>query len=162
MKKLSLSSKKIITVALLLCLILGISGCGGENLKDKLLDGYNDFLQFSSKHALTKESKLQGKKSKGEDAYVGSYTAEYKNFDGKEYIFGATGLERETGNGLTAAYTLKITSGSASIVWIHSGSEYTITNSEGEDTFEITIGSGDNYIVLEGDDFTGSLELEVK
>ena len=149
-------------VPLLLCLILGFSGCGGKNLKDNLLDGYNNFLQFSSKHALTKESKLQGKKIKGEDAYVGSYTAEYESFDGKEYIFGATGLERETGSDLTAAYKLKITSGSASIVWIHGGSEYTITNSEGEDTFQITIGSGDNYIVLEGEDFTGSLELEVK
>lgn len=149
-------------VPLLLCLILGLSGCGGENLKDNLLDGYNNFLQFSSRHALTKESKLQGKKIKGGDAYVGSYTAEYECFDGKEYIFGATGLEREAGNDLTAAYTLKIASGSASIIWIHSGSEYTITSSEGEDTFQITIGSGDNYIALEGEDFTGSLELEVK
>lgn len=154
--------KRLTAISLFLCLVLGLSGCGGENLKDKLLDGYNNFLQFSSRHALTKESKLQGKKTKGEDAYVGRYTAEYEDFDGKEYIFGATGLERETGNDLTAAYTLIITSGSASIVWIHSGSEYTITNSEGEDTFEITIGSGDNYIVLEGEGFTGSLELEVK
>ena len=149
-------------VPLLLCLILGLSGCGGENLKDNLLDGYNNFLQFSSRHALTNESKLQGKKIKGVDAYVGSYSAEYGGFDGKEYIFGATGLECVTGSDLTASYTLKITSGSASIVWIHSGSEYTIANSSGEDTFQITIGSGDNYIVLEGEDFTGSLELEVK
>ena len=156
------TTKKLTAISLFLCLVLGLSGCGGENLKDKLLDGYNNFLQFSSRHALTKESKLQGKKTKGEDAYVGRYTAEYEDFDGKEYIFGATGLERETGNDLTAAYTLKISSGSATIAWIHSGSEYIITNSEGEDTFQITIGSGDNYIVLEGEGFTGSFELEVK
>lgn len=149
-------------IPLLMCIVLGLSACGGENLKNKLLDGYNNFLQFSSRHALTKESKLQGKKTNGKDAYVGSYTAKYEDFDGKEYIFGATGLEREAGSSLTAAYTLKITSGSASIAWIHSGSEYIIINSEGEDTFQITIGSGDNYIVLEGEDFTGSLELEVK
>ena len=156
------TTKRLTVIPLLLCLVLGIAGCGGENLKDKLLDGYNNFLQFSSKHALTKESKLQGKKTKGEDAYVGRYTAEYEDFDGKEYIFGATGLEREAGSNLTAAYTLKVTSGSAAIAWIHSGSEYIIINSEGEDTFQITIGSGDNYIVLKGEDFTGSLELEVK
>lgn len=156
------TTKRLTVIPLLLCLVLGIAGCGGENLKDKLLDGYNNFLQFSSKHALTKESKLQGKKTKGEDAYVGRYIAEYEDFDGKEYIFGATGLEREAGSNLTAAYTLKVTSGSAAIAWIHSGSEYIIINSEGEDTFQITIGSGDNYIVLKGEDFTGSLELEVK
>ena len=41
---------------------------------------------------------------------MGSYSAGYEDFDGEEYIFGATGLEREKGNELTATYTLKITS----------------------------------------------------
>lgn len=156
------TAKKLVAALLFTCLVLGLSGCGAGNLKDNILDGYNQWLQFSSKHALTKENKLQGKKTKGEDAYVGSYSAGYEDFDGEEYIFGATGLEREKGNELTATYTLKITSGSASLVWIHSGSEYIITDTESEDTFEITIGSGDNYIVLKGEDFSGSLELEVK
>ena len=156
------TAKKFAAALLITCLILGLSGCGAGNLKDNILHGYNQWLQFSSKHALTKENKLQGEKTEGEDAYVGSYTARYRDFDCEEYIFGATGLERETGNELTVVYTLEITSGSASLLWIHSGSEYTITDVEGEDTFEITIGSGDNYIVLKGEDFSGSLELEVK
>ena len=156
------TAKKLAALLLLTCLILGLSGCGAVNLRDNILNGYNQWLQFSSKHALTNKNKLQGERKLGEDAYVGSYSAEYEDFDGEEYIFGGTGLERETGNELTAKYTLKITSGSASLLWIHSGSEYTITDSESEDTFEITIGSGDNYIVLKGEDFSGSLELEVK
>ena len=156
------TEKKLAAALLFACLAFGFSGCGIGNLKNNILHGYDQWLQFSSKHALTKENKLQGKKTKGEDAYVGSYSAIYEDFDGEEYIFGATSLERETGNELTAAYTLKITSGSASLLWIHSGSEYTITDGESEDTFEITIGSGDNYIVLKGEDFSGSLELEVK
>lgn len=154
------TAKKLVVALLSLCLVLGLAGC--ESLKDNLLDGYNDFLQFSSKHALTKESDLKGEKVKGDDAYVGSYTAEYENFYGEEYIFGGTGLERDAGNELTVTYTLKITSGTASIVWDHSGSQYTLTNVEGEDTKEVTLGSGDNYIVLKGEDFTGNLELEVK
>ena len=154
------TAKKLVVALLSLCLVLGLAGCG--SLKDNLLDGYNDFLQFSSKHALTKESDLKGEKVKGDDAYVGSYTAEYENFYGEEYIFGGTGLERDAGNELTVTYTLKITSGAASIVWDHSGSQYTLTNVEGKDTKEVTLGSGDNYIVLKGEDFTGSLELEVK
>lgn len=152
--------KKLLAALLLTCLVLGFSGCVAGNLKDNILDGYNQWLQVSSIHALT--NKLQGEKTEGEDAYVGSYTAGYENFDGEEYIFGATGLKRETGNELMGTYTLKITSGSASLVWIHSGGEYTIANTESEDTFEITIGSGDNYIVLKGEDFSGSLELEIK
>ncbi len=155
-------AKRVVAALLLLCVVLGLAGCGSENLKDNILNGYEHWLEFNSKHALTKESKLQGEKTKGEDAYVGSYAAEYENFDGEEYIYGGTGLERDAGNELTVTYTLKITSGSASIIWDHSGSQYTLTNAEGKDTKEVTLGSGDNYIILKGEDFTGSLELEVK
>ena len=154
------TTKKFVAALLFICLVLGLTGCG--DLKNNILNGYNDLLQFTSKHALTKEKDLQGEKTAGDDAYVGSYTAEYNGYYGEEYIFGGTGLERDAGNELTVTYTLKITSGSASIIWDHSGSQYTLTNVEGEDTKEITLGSGDNYIVLRGEDFTGSLELEVK
>ena len=152
---------KSTVVLMLLCIALGYSGCGGENIKDTLLSGYQSFLQLTSKHALTKESELQGKKIKGGDAYVGSYTAAYEHFDGEEYIFGATGLERAAGNALTVTYTLKITSGSASVIWDHSGSRYALASVEGEGTHEVTLGTGDNYFVLKGEDFTGHLELEV-
>ncbi len=154
------TAKKLVIVLLSLCLVLGLVGC--RSLKDGFLDGYNDLLQFTSRYALTKESNLQGEKAKGDDAYVGKYTAEYESFNEEEYIFGGTGLERKDGNELTVTYTLKITSGSASLNWIHSGSEYTLSNEESSDTTTVTLGSGDNYIVLKGEDFTGSLELEVK
>lgn len=155
-------TKGVVAALLLLCVVLGLAGCGSENPKDDILGAFEHWLEFNSKHALTKENKLQGEKTKGEDACVGSYTAEYKNFDGEEYLFGGTELERDAGNELTITYTLKITSGTASIIWDHSGSQYTLTDVEGEDTKEVTLGSGDNYIVLKGADFTGSLELEVK
>ena len=91
------TAKNFVAALLLTCLALGLSGCGARNLKDNILDGYNQWLRFSSSHALTKENKLQGEKTKGEDAYVGSYSAGYEEFDGEEYIFGGTGLEREKG-----------------------------------------------------------------
>ncbi len=90
------TAKKLVSALLFLCLVLGLAGC--DNFKDNFLDGYNDFLQFSGRHALTKE--------KGDDAYVGSYTAEYKDFDGEKYLFGGAGLERDGGNELTVTYTL--------------------------------------------------------
>ena len=63
-------------------------------------------LQHFSKYALTEEKDLQGDKTKGEDTYTGSYTADYEDFNDKEYIFGGTALDRDKGNGLTAvSYT---------------------------------------------------------
>ena len=39
---------------------------------------------------------------------------------------------------------------------------YTIANDNSEDTKEYTISSGDNYIVLKGEDFSGTLTLTVE
>ena len=72
-------------------------------------------MQSLSKHALTKERNLQGEKARGADAYVGSYTADYEKFNGKEYFFGGTALDRKYGGNLKATYALKIISGSASL-----------------------------------------------
>ena len=86
----------------------------------------------------------------------------YDGFNGKEFIFGGTALERENGNQLKVTYTLTVEEGTAELYWVAGNDEYTIANDSAEDTKEYTISSGDNYIVLKGNDFSGSLKLEVK
>ena len=69
--------KILIAVLLSLCLAFAVTGCSGDNLKDSVINGFNDMLQHFSKYALTDEKDLQGDKTKGEDTYTGSYTADY-------------------------------------------------------------------------------------
>ena len=71
-------------------------------------------------------------------------------------------MERENGNHLQVTYKLTIENGSAELNWIAGNDEYSVTNVDSEDTKEYTISSGDNYIVLIGENFSGSLELTVK
>ena len=148
------------------CLTFCVAGCSSNHdegsLKDNLIDGWDNWLQSFSKHALTKEKNLQGEKDKGDDAYTGTYTATYDEFNGKEFIFGGTALERANGNQLTVTYTLTIDEGTAELYWIAGSDEYTIANDNSEDTKEYTISSGDNYIVLKGEDFSGTLTLTVE
>lgn len=68
----------------------------------------------------------------------------------------------ENGNYLQVTYKLTIEDGTAELNWITGNDEYTIVNNSSEDTKEYTISSGDNYIVLKGEDFTGSLKLAVQ
>ena len=158
--------KAIISVLLVLSIVGCFSGCGSDHnkgsLKDNLIDGWDRWMQSFSKHALTKEKDLQGKKDEGVDAYTGTYTAAYDGFNGKEFIFGGTALNRENGNHLQVTYKLTIEDGTAELNWIAGSDEYSIANISSEDTKEYTISSGDNYIVLKGDHFSGSLELTVK
>ena len=159
-------AKVIISLILVLCLTFCVAGCSSNHdegsLKDNLIDGWDSWMQSFSKHALTKEKNLQGEKDKGDDAYTGTYTATYDEFNGKEFIFGGTALERGNGNQLTVTYTITIDEGTAELYWIAGGDEYTIANDNSEDTKEYTISSGDNYIVLKGEDFSGTLTLTVE
>lgn len=126
------------------------------------VNGWDRWIQSFSKHVLTKEKDLQGEKDEGVDSYTGTYTATYDGFNGKEFIFGGTALERENGNQLQVTYKLTIEDGSAELNWIAGSDEYSVANGDSEDTKEYTVLSGDNYIVLKGENFSGSLELTVK
>ncbi|MDD3340070.1 MAG: hypothetical protein PHS82_14580 [Lachnospiraceae bacterium] len=159
-------TKIVLSLILVLCLTFCAVGCSSNhdkcNLKDNLIDGFNDWMQSFSKYALTKERNLQGDKTKGDDTYVGSYAADYEKFNGEEYIFGGTALERNNGSELKVTYTLKITSGTATLFWLGGREEHTIANSNADSTYDFTISSGDNYIILKGDNFSGSLAIKVE
>lgn len=154
---------KILTAVLLsLCLAFAVTGCSGDNLKDSVINGFNDMLQHFSKYALTDEKDLQGDKTEGEDTYTGSYNAEYEDFNGTEYILGGTGLERDKGSDLTVTYELTVDSGTVKFYWRDKEEEEIIADTSDTGTYSVTLEEGDNYLTLEGDDFCGSLRVTVE
>ena len=150
-------------IVLSLCLIiLGtsvLSGC----TKDEVLNQYNNIVQSAGSIALTGNSSLQGTKEKGIDDYTGSYTANYKNFSDTEYLFGGTSIKREAGKELSIDCTLEAMEGTAKVFWI-SGSDEAVTLIEitGSYNDTITLPEGGNYIGIEGENFTGCIELNAK
>ena len=150
-------------IVLSLCLIiLGtsvLSGC----TKDEVLNQYNNIVQSAGSIALTGNSSLQGTKEKGIDDYTGSYTANYKNFSDTEYLFGGTSIKREAGKELSIDCTLEVMEGTAKVFWI-SGSDEAVTLIEitGSYNETITLPEGGNYIGIEGENFTGCIELNAK
>ena len=150
-------------IVLSLCLIiLGtsvLSGC----TKDEVLNQYNNIVQSAGSIALTGNSSLQGTKEKGIDDYTGSYTANYKNFSDTEYLFGGSSIKREAGKELSIDCTLEVMEGTAKVFWI-SGSDEAVTLIEitGSYNDTITLPEGGNYIGIEGENFTGCIELNAK
>ncbi len=148
------------------CLLL-TAGCaatvrdGYSAAKEKLVNGFNEFLQSVSPYALTRDAQLAGKRSMGTDSYTGSYTADYHDYSGEEILFGGTTLHRDDGDQLTVTYTLEVTSGSASLYWLEKGTRHPIAGDSGKGTYEITLSEGDNYIILSGRSFTGHLAVSV-
>ena len=135
-----------------------LAGCS----KDEILNHYNNIVQSAGSIELTGKSSLQGEK-KGIDDYTGTYTADYANFSGTEYLFGGTSIKREAGKELSIDCTLEVTEGTAKVFWI-SGSDKAVTLIETTGTYSdtITLPDGGNYVGIECEEFTGNIELNIE
>ena len=136
-----------------------LAGCS----KDEILNHYNNIVQSAGSIELTGKSSLQGEKEKGIDDYTGTYTADYANFSGTEYLFGGTSIKREAGKDLSIDCALEVTEGTAKVFWI-SGADEAVTLFETTGTYSdrITLPEGGNYIGIECENFTGSIELNIE
>ena len=136
-----------------------LAGCS----KDEILNHYNNIVQSAGSIELTGKSSLQGEKEKGIDDYTGTYTADYANFSGTEYLFGGTSIKREAGKELSIDCTLEIMEGTEKVFWI-SGADEAVTLIEATGTYSdtITLPDGGNYIGIECENFTGNIELNIE
>ena len=94
---------------------------------------------------------------------TGSYTANYEDFSDTEYLFGGTSIKREAGKDLSIDCALEVTDGTAKVFWI-SGADEEVTLLETTGTYSdtITLPEGGNYIGIECENFTGSIELNME
>ena len=136
-----------------------LAGCS----KDEILNHYNNIVQSAGSIELTGKSSLQGEKEKGIDDYTGTYTADYANFSGTEYLFGGTSIKREAGKELSIDCTLEITEGTAKVFWIsEADEEVTLLETTGTYSDTITLPECGNYIGIECENFTGNIELDIE
>ena len=136
-----------------------LAGCS----KDEILNHYNNIVQSAGSIELTGKSSLQGEKEKGIDDYTGTYTADYANFSGTEYLFGGTSIKREAGKELSIDCALEVTEGTAKVFWISGADEEaTLLETTGTYSDTITLPEGGNYIGIECENFTGSIELNIE
>lgn len=151
--------KTVLPLLLILSGSFVLSGC----TKDEILNRYNSIVQSAGSIKLTGKLSLQGRKEKGIDDYTGTYKADYENFSDTEYLFGGTSIKREAGKNISVTCTLKITAGTAKVFWI-SGADEAVTLIETAGTYRdtLTLPDGGNYIGIECEDFTGSMEINVE
>ena len=174
--------RKLVSAALSILLLTGLTGCVTDlgagiikelednqegihqelgELWDAFLEEANGWSESFATHSITSDDDLTGNREKGIDDYVGTYEADYSEFDGKEYIFGGTSLKRQDGSDLCAVYSLTIQSGEARLYHMDGCDEIILADITEEGTYEFTIHAGKNFIVLDGTQFTGSLTLTV-
>nr|WP_169406849.1 hypothetical protein [Desulfoscipio gibsoniae] len=141
------------------CFVFALTGC----TKDEILGTYNHAIQAAGDAQLTGNRSLEGKRKYGVDHYTGTYAADYEDFSGTECLFGGTSIDRDAGNEIEITCKLSITEGTAKVVF-QSGTDepQVLIESTGDYSDTIELPPAGNYIVVEGDGFTGSIELEIK
>lgn len=153
--------KKIIVMFLSANCILSLTGCG-EFAKDKVLDKYNQAVESVGDMVIHKDNELVGNREMGVNSYVGTYTAEYDNFTGQEILFGGTSVEK--GNGTTLKWHAESNSKTGTFTLSFAGGSDPVSvlmDDEGEFEEEIELASGSNYIYMDGENFTGNIQLSI-
>lgn len=131
--------------------------------KEAILNALNVFNEMGGESAITDDMSLQGKRIIGSDSYVGGYSANYDNFSGTEITFGGTSVERKNGNTIEVSCSLAIDDGKA-IIFLKSGDTDPVALLDNSDEYAgtIEVGNGSSYIGVWGDDFSGTVELNIK
>lgn len=135
----------------------------GDEPKEAILGALNALNEAGGETALTSDTFLKGKRTKGTDSYTGTYSADYNKYSGTEVVFGGTTIERDEGNALEVSCSLKVEEGKA-IIFLKSGSSDPVVLLEtiNEYTGSIDVGNGSNYIGVWGDDFIGSVGISIE
>ena len=135
--------KALALCLLLLCLPLA-AGCSLQGIAD----AYGFALDTLSAMGLEVTQQVLGTREQGADGITGSYQAEYTDFRGKEVIFGNASLGDKAGRKITIRCQMEIAQGEARLMM----SLYRET---------ISLPDAANYIWVEGDGWTGSIDLDV-
>lgn len=151
--------RKWMLILLLLLVLNNLTACN----KDEILDTYDQIISTFGQSPLTNKRSLVGQKIPGKDEYTGQYQANYHRFNGTEYLFGGTTIDRKLGKKIHINCKIKKEEGSIKLGMISGTDKINIVSEkEGQCTKTIDLPQGGNYLYIEAEDFSGSINLNVE
>lgn len=146
---------------LILITIITLTLCVGCS-KDTILNTYDKFNRVVGDFSLTKDSKLKGHRIFGKDHYVGEYKVEYKDFNGKEILFGGTTIERDNGDSIHLKIEVLDSVGDLNIYMRLKDKQDVIASSDGIYELEFNVKDGSNYFIIEGKNYSGKINVNIE
>lgn len=144
--------------ALICCLALSLTGCGFHGWNSwKWIAFADDLAGTLGASQITPDEELFGERVCHDSAYAGSYAAQCQGSTGKDVIFGGGSLQSHR---LQVYGRIQADSGRAA-VRIRMNEEVVILETDEKGCFEteLRLGSGGNFIMVEYEDFYGTVEL---
>ena len=151
----------LITLSLLSC-----TACSGlERLSDNLKDGAeqlsDDVVIGKSNALITPYQSFEGSRTSDSDAFQATYDASVMGFDGQDILVGDTNLSENECREVTIQYSFDVQSGNCQLIYISPKLEETVLTENENGSVTVQLQEGANYIGLVGEDFSGSIYIEI-
>lgn len=150
--------KKVFAIFAVAVLVLAFVEIARKPSVEQLVDDFDGFVHIVGLNQITAKSKLIGKREFiGKDSYIGSYTSSCIFEKGRDVVFGGASIKDKK---VSLKVKILTESGSANLR-IRLGSDVKEYKTDNNNTFEQTIDlqAGGNYIMIDYDDFTGTVEM---
>lgn len=151
--------KKIIAILLIFIILVSLSACKKQEIDPyEVLSKFEIIVETLGNSQITKDSDLIGTRENTDDnKYIGLYTSNCENETGRDVIFGGASTKEQT---LRIFGNIKTDEGTA-ILRIRLGEniEFPEIDENGNFDFILSLNGGGNYIMIDYENFIGSVTL---
>lgn len=149
--------RSLLLWGLTLALCLSLTGCGENWDKDEILARFDTLTEHLASSQFTEEKDLIGERTWTDDnRYLGSYSAHCQDETGRDVIFGGASIQERK---IKLKASAEAESGTATLR-VRLGTAVEEHALEGDLTLELDFPGGGNYVMVDYEDFTGTLTLE--
>lgn len=153
--------RKVIRGAAIICLLLPLTACGFRQIFSNdlyhFLEGISGIIGSAQ---ITSDGDLIGERTDEKDAYTGRYWAECQGSTGKDVVFGGASIDSR--KLYVSGYVL--TESGKAVVRIRMNEDVTQleTDEDGYFETELYLKAGGNYIMVNYENFIGTVNLTAK
>ena len=157
---------KIFGCCLIAVTLLACTACSGldklsEDLKDGATQLSDDVVIGKSNALITPYQSFEGSRTSDNDTFQATYDASVTGFDGQDILVADTDLKENEGREITIRYSFNVQSGNCQLIYISPELKETILAENEDGNITVQLQEGANYIGLVGEDFSGSIYIEI-
>lgn len=157
---------KILGCCLIIVSLLACTACSGlDRLSDNLKDGVeqlsDDVVIGKSNALITPYQSFEGSRTSNNDTFQATYDASVMGFNGQDILVADTDLKENECREITIQYSFDAQSGTCQLIYISPKLEETVLTENENGSITVQLQEGANYIGLVGEDFSGSIYIEI-
>lgn len=145
-------------ICAVLCAALLLTGCQWDDASpEELLEAFDGFLGELSQSQLTGDTDLIGVQTFGQDSYEGGYFADCIRQTGRDVVFGGASIQDR----VLHCYGSILTESGEAVIRVRLNGQVLFPEIGADGKFDTTLHlePGGNYIMVDYDHFTGSVEM---